>query len=62
MDAARDLGPRWDQEGIAERYPSRLAYQDEFRRAAAGLQARRFLLDEDVAGLLEEAVRRDVGN
>ncbi len=58
-DARRAGDPR---RSIAERYPSRLAYQDEFRRAAAGLQARRFLLDEDVAGLLEEAVRRDVGN
>jgi hypothetical protein len=57
MGSTRPLPP----ERIAERYPDRAAYEDEFRRAADATVAAGFVLDDDRQALLDEAQPERVG-
>jgi hypothetical protein len=54
-EAALDPRP-----SIEERYPSRAAYLDAFRAAAARLVAQRFLLPDDASALIAEAERTGI--
>jgi len=60
MPLRLDPGPRWHSEGdprlsILERYPTRQDYLAKVAECLLDLKRRRFLLDEDVANLLEQA-------